>query len=469
MMLRKLLYTFLSLLFIFILTACGKASKEDVIEHVQEKIDLVETYNTEAEMDITITDPSDTIIEESSASSNIHLNEKTVESSGKMTEDEQTTHYYSTEEATYAQIGDGPWEDKTAQAENFKHLESSYANVAQVIIDLKNEEGFEMEEQDEKYLFTFSGKSEAVFQAFEQPYSLTLEGAAPKDVTQDVQMTVDRESYVMEDVQYNLFVEIEGHALEMIVHQTFGQINDIDDIEIPQEVIQEAEEQTAGSTADENIVHALAHLEEKIDNVQSYSTMMGLFITVRDTSTNEVLDQSEETSNSEVIEEPLQVYESIEDSDGRGEYYTTDEGTYVKFPGEEWQDFSDQDDIFREDNITYNDVAQIILAVGEEDGVKMEEDDDGNVAFLFTGKSVSVYETFQEPYSLSLTGVEPKDMEHNIQIIVNSETNVIQQIENTMRAEVDGQELELQVLQTYENINEIDPIEIPQEVMDEAS
>jgi len=468
--LKKYLYLLLSLLLIAILTACGKNSKEEVIEQLENQVDQVETYYTEATVDITMTTPNDDANDHSRASSTSYVNEQTNESSGVLMEDEQRTDYYSTEDTTYAKINDNTWEDMTTQEEKFKSSDTTYPNVAHILIDLKEHEELEMEEQDEKYIFTFAGKSEAVYQAFERPYSLTIEGAAPKDVTQDVQITVDRESYFIENVQNNLSVEIEGHSFEMEIIQTYNQINSIDDIEIPQEVIDEAEStEESTTTIDENVASELSSIQDKMDDVKSYTIFMEIVTRVKDTFNDQIIDESQKSSTSDVVEDPFQIMEVQNDNGLRTEFYQSTDGTFIKLSGEDWEDITGDSDSFSESNVTYDYFAQIIFAVGKESGVEIEENEDGQLSITFTGKSVSVYEAFEVPYSLSLTGAKPIDLDHDVRITVNSETNFIESISNTMTTEVDGQKLEIELTQTYENMNEIDRIEIPQEVIDEAS
>src|SRR5699024_5461144 len=141
-----------------ILAACGgKESKEDVIDSVKEHMDEVEEYHTEFELDITV-HVDGNLYDESVSSLNITMNEKTLENSGVSTQDDQKLEYYSTEEATYAQVNDTGWEDVSAQGDDYKGIESDYESVAQILIDLKDVEDLEMEKEDDTFVFTFTGK-----------------------------------------------------------------------------------------------------------------------------------------------------------------------------------------------------------------------------------------------------------------------------------------------------------------------
>lgn len=230
--------------FALILTACGgKESKEDVINSIEEKSDEVESYSTEMKLDIKVFDDNDTVTEESNGVLKVDMNEKTQESSGKMTQDGQIVEYYSTEETTYAQENDSGWMDMTAEADNFKHEETKYEGVAQIITNLKDEEDVEMEEEDGKFIFSFKGTNEKVYKALEEPYSLSFEDADTKDIEHDLTITVDSETYLIEELTNTMSLEVDGEKAKIIIGHTFDKINEIDAIEIPQEVIDEAEAQ----------------------------------------------------------------------------------------------------------------------------------------------------------------------------------------------------------------------------------
>lgn len=237
---KKYAHVLIMIAIALLLTACGvKESKEDVISKVEEKIDEVEKYYLELILDATVTDSNNVAIDESESVLKVNMNENTLESSGERIQDDQVLDYYSTEDATYAQINDGAWEDMTAQEEDFRNTGSFYPNIAQVIIDLKDDEDVEMSEKDGKYIFTFKGKSREVFKALEDPYSLSVSGVEIKDVEHDLNIIVDSETYYIDQVKNDMFAEKDGSKLSIKIKQTYEKINSIDDIKIPQEVIDE--------------------------------------------------------------------------------------------------------------------------------------------------------------------------------------------------------------------------------------
>lgn len=450
--------------------ACGNESKEDVIDLVEEHMNEVEKYYTEVALEIRVLDADGHTIDQKSGVMRANRNDKTSEADGEITQDGHTQNLYSTDGTTYRKVANDPWESTPSQDDPMDNAETNYESASHILMQLKDEADIDMEKKNSKYIITFSGKNEDIYNSFKSPYSLDVAGSEPKDVNHDLEIIIDNETYFIEKVSNQLTVEVEGHTLETSIDQTFEQINEIDDIEIPQEFFDEAETTVnTDKNIDEDIASTLSQIEDNIEEVKSYSMMRGLVITVLDTLTEKIIDESEETSTSEVIEDPLEVNEVGDLNGEQAQFYTSEHVTYTKFPGEGWQDMTDQDEVFRDINTKYKDIAQIIFTVGEEDGTEMEEDDDGNILFTFTGKSEAIYSAFQAPFNLSLTGVEPKDLEQNIRITVNSETNFIEQIENMMHAQAGQEELHIEITQTYENMNEIDTIEVPQEAIDETS
>ena len=235
-----------------ILAACGgKESKEDVIDSVKEHMDEVEEYHTEFELDITV-HVDGNLYDESVSSLNITMNEKTLENSGVSTQDDQKLEYYSTEEATHAQVNDTGWEDVSAQGDDYKGIESDYESVAQILIDLKDVEDLEMEKEDDTFVFTFTGKSEDVFNAFEKPYDLQVQGADIEDLEHDFTIVVDSETYFVEEIQSDMSVDVDNEKLAIAIAHTYDKINDIEDIEIPEEVLAAAEGTNGGVEGEGN-------------------------------------------------------------------------------------------------------------------------------------------------------------------------------------------------------------------------
>ena len=234
---KKYFYVFILIAIVLILPACvGKESKEDVIDQVDEKADEVEKYYTDLNLTVKTSNATGQVINESESNLKVNLNEKTLESSGERIQNNQKLKYYSTKDATYAKTNNGNWQNITNQEENFRKTKSFYPNIAKILTDLKDSEDVEMEEKDDKFIFTFKGKSEEVFKAFEYPYSLTVTGVNKEDVEHDFKMIVDRDTYYIDEVKNKVRAEKEGSELIIRIDQTYDKINAIDPIKIPQKV-----------------------------------------------------------------------------------------------------------------------------------------------------------------------------------------------------------------------------------------
>lgn len=224
-----------------ILSACSKElSKEEVIDEVEKHMDKVTNYYTETEINHTLSDSNQDLLDETEALFKVHMHEDTLESRGEMMQDGNQINYISTKEATYAQMNNEQWQNKTDAADVFLNEDTDYSIVTQILLQLKDHEDIEMEELDGEYVFTFQGKSADIYETLEKPYALTLEHAETKDVEQDLTITVDSETYFITHINNELFIDVDGGTLEMFLDQTYENINETDPIEIPQEVMDEA-------------------------------------------------------------------------------------------------------------------------------------------------------------------------------------------------------------------------------------
>lgn len=458
-----------------ILTACGSESKEEVIDQVTKKIDEVENYDTDASLTISVTDLStNDLIEESALQSLVTIDHKDEMAHGKIISDGEQIEFYSTKDGVYAQYSEGlPWEDMPSQDQLFSDDDTTYPNIAHILADIADEEDLEMEQDGDAYIFTFSGTNETIYEAFEEPYSLTMTGAEPKDMEHDLEISVDRKSYAVNHVKNTMSAEGAGQELEFDISQTFDQINDIDPIDIPQEVIAEVNNQKGGQAAmgepevDEDIEKVISQIDHSIDQVNSYATEATLGFLIKDLSTGDMIEDDTAGLKIDMIEDTLESSGETLENGQTMSYYSTADATYAQFGDEAWEDMTDQESDFKNDETLYADVAQIIVDMAGEADVNMEEKNEKYI-FTFTGNSEVVYAAFEHPYSLSLTGLEPKDMKQDVAIVVDSETFIVEEVENLLSAEADGMELEVTIHQTYDNINEIDAITIPQDVIEEA-
>jgi len=239
--LKKWISISLLILSALILGACNKEkSKDEVIDLVEEHMDEVSNYYTETEINHTLSDLNQNLLDETEALFKVHMHEDTLESRGEMMQDGNQINYISTKEATYAQMNDEQWQNQTDAADVFLNEDTDYSIVTQILLELRDNEDVEMKEKDGDYMFTFQGKSADIYKTLEKPYALTLEHAETTEVEQDLTITVDSETYFITHVNNELFIDVDDATLEMYLDQTYENINETDPIKIPQEVIDEA-------------------------------------------------------------------------------------------------------------------------------------------------------------------------------------------------------------------------------------
>lgn len=246
---RRQILIFTLFILTLLLVACNeketKESKADVIQKIEENMNEVKSYYTELDRSTTITNISaDEVVEEGEAKAKLNVIEEPLQISGELFNDGEWAEYYVTDAATLEKKEGEDWEDIMEQAERYRNLKPTYPEVVQIVLDIGNEDEIVMEGKDNKYIFTFSGENESIFEAFEDPYSLTLK----RDITQNIKVIVDSETYFVEHMENALKLEdimpggIEEGELDVFIQQTYENFNEKEDITIPQEVMDEANE-----------------------------------------------------------------------------------------------------------------------------------------------------------------------------------------------------------------------------------
>lgn len=243
---KRRIYIFILLIFAFIFTACSEEeSKEEVIQAIEENMDEVESYYTELDRNTKFTSLSDDeTLDAGESKARLDIVEEPLQISGELLDNDEWAEYYITEQATLEKVEGKEWEDIEEQADTYRNLKPTYSEAAQIILDIGNEDDVVMERKDDKYIFTFTGENESIFEAFEEPYSLTLK----RDMTQDIKIIVDSETYFVEHMENVLELEdilpggIEEGKLDVFLQQTYADFNENEEITIPQDVIDEASE-----------------------------------------------------------------------------------------------------------------------------------------------------------------------------------------------------------------------------------
>lgn len=233
-------------IFAVIFTACGSnqsLSNEEIISKLENHADEVDSYHAEININVDLFEDGDAI-QNSSASLKVDMIESTMESSGEIIEEsdgaQMKTLYYSTEGATYANMNDEGWQDFTAQQQIFQQNDSTYPALVKLILDIKDEDGITFTDDGDHYVLSFNDKSQVVFEAFEAPYSLSVVGFDSAEMEHDLNIYINQDTFYINHLQYTVTGEHENYVIEMGIDHKYENMNGITEIEIPQEVIDEA-------------------------------------------------------------------------------------------------------------------------------------------------------------------------------------------------------------------------------------
>lgn len=242
---KKLLMMMLLVVFVVMLVACGSSlSKEKVISKMEENESGVKNYNTQLDFKIKIMNLkyNNPIIKKTHQSLKAKVIEPTMAFSGviktKQNGNTSIQKYYSTKKGTYANLNKTGWK----KYPNKRKLKGNtlYNKVQSVVQNAA--EALKMKTKDNLYVFSFTGKSKNVFNAFKGPYSIDLTGKLSKDdVKQDVLIKVDKETFMIKSLKYNLTGKVKEHKLVLTIKQQYDDINNIDKISIPEKVIKAAQ------------------------------------------------------------------------------------------------------------------------------------------------------------------------------------------------------------------------------------
>lgn len=236
------------LLFVsFLLVACSPQSsltKEEVAEKVRENQDNVELYTMEVNLEIHVKDLTSALItQDTTTYTELTLNEKTMDSYGiiqsSTLEEELLQNHYSVGKQAYLKLNDGTWEDvSSVQEEYFGHMDSFYPNLTP-IVDVLSKLG-ELNETKDEYIFTFSGESADIYHSFQEPYSIQFGFVEPKDIHQEVEVIVEKDTFFLKSINNRLIGKTDVQELEISIQQVYFDMNGDVDFVIPQEVIDEA-------------------------------------------------------------------------------------------------------------------------------------------------------------------------------------------------------------------------------------
>ncbi|MFD1414866.1 DUF6612 family protein [Oceanobacillus jeddahense] len=189
----------------------------------------------------------------------------------------------------------------------------------------------------------------------------------------------------------------------------------------------------------------------------------------------ETSDQSQTSNNSaqaEIIlsEDPVASYQHLTQEEDGAEKTTTayriDNEAYVQDDGGSWRkvDVMEEETMFEP---SYPEIVSILEAVED---YAVFDSSDSAYTYTYSGFDREVYDAFETPFNVELTGFDiDEDVSLDFTMHVNETEHYIENMEYNIYAENNMGNLEMNFQITYEDINDIDPIEFPEEAIEETA
>lgn len=229
----------------FLLVGCEQSlSSEEVVTEVKANQESVENYQAFIELAVSITNQeSGEILQESNSVTDIVFNETNLDNYGTLTASDgantMVQEHYSIGDQAFLNLDDQGWMDVSTQQETlFQNTGTTYEHLIPIVETISNVG--EMTEDDDSYIYSFQGVSEELYSAFETPYSLRFGAVPPNEVEHETILVIDKETLIIEELNSKLSGEQEGHELLMNIKHEYDNMNEMNDMKIPQEVIDAA-------------------------------------------------------------------------------------------------------------------------------------------------------------------------------------------------------------------------------------
>ncbi|WP_152657540.1 DUF6612 family protein [Oceanobacillus sp. CFH 90083] len=234
----KKVFALLAVSLLLFLIACSQeASEEEVVDNVLNSYRDVSQYA--AEFSINTSDLTGTV----NYSIEVNLTEdpaalhqiSTIESDGE----ETSTDTYRVDNEIYTREADGPWVKREAE-EDEALFSPSYRDIVSVLENVIDYAEFDS--VGGTYTFSYNGFERDIYEAFEGPFNILVGGSdiSDEDMTLDFSFEVNSADYYIENLEYNLTVENETGNVDINIQVNYNDINNMDEIEIPDDVVEQA-------------------------------------------------------------------------------------------------------------------------------------------------------------------------------------------------------------------------------------
>lgn len=235
-----------ALMISLVLAGCSQSlSSEEVVNEVSANQENVENYHAVIDLGISGTDQaSGEVFQDTLTNMDVVINEDTMDTYGKITVEDVAfdaiQEYYAVGEEAYVKMNEGVWQDVSNQKETlFENDQTLYPNLVPIVEAIST--AGEMTEEDNAYVYTFQGTNDELYAAFETPYSISFGTVPTNQVEQNARVSINKDTLLIEEISNQLTGALQGQELVITIHQVYENMNEMNDISIPQEVVDAAQ------------------------------------------------------------------------------------------------------------------------------------------------------------------------------------------------------------------------------------
>lgn len=450
----------------------NKDEKEDVFNKMDTASNEVNIYEVIMKLGI------ENVVRENKTVSRYELNGKVEEStfnqdlktSNTSGEKFDKSHVYKLDDKIYVKNNDDRWTETVEQNGEFSNDATFYGNVTAALEKIID--GVELVESGDVYEVRYTGTDQAVFDAFQQPFSLTLPGVdIEKEAEMDVLAVIDKATFYLRDLYFEIVSEQESGNIKMSVEIDYENINDTT-IDIPKKVIDEAtvdsvepiEESTRTGLKEADKNNILDVFIETASNVDIYDVLMELVIeTIAGTHKESEKAELSGTIDEITFNSNLKTAEIKGPTKNEAQVIRTNDTSYVKSNDENWVKTAESPHEFGEDSTTYSNLTSGVESI--RDKVNLFELDDV-YEIRYTGSEIEVFNAFEKPFNLWITGADiEKDSVMSLVATIDKHTKLMNDFKFEVLVDFQGTQLNVLTKVEYQNINET-TIEVPQAVID---
>lgn len=149
---------------------------------------------------------------------------------------EVSTEMYFVDSTYYVNEGNG-WQEIPAQESGTADTDTSYKNVLNAIVESEN--FITAEVTGDELLLNYQGYDQEVWDAFELPFSLTIDGFQEEEIEMILEVIVDAETQLIEELELSVYAENELGTVSLLVEVQYDDYNEIDELEVEQEIEEE--------------------------------------------------------------------------------------------------------------------------------------------------------------------------------------------------------------------------------------